>query len=217
MDMAIDPPAMRDGQVWNKQGDFIKWTNYFHKCSGHIVCARYCARCWGYRVRKSRSSLHSQRAQSWSVPVRMIQCDRCYCQRERTGWSIWKHMEDSMSLKAPGLERASWRTSRCPRWGLKDEWVSQVAGREARLKESFHAKPRARAKDEGWARAWCSAGMRCSRVGLHCQRFWLNWSWIEPRLGDDLQAWVCFKEGSFNVQPGLRATGTEHGMKGRAW
>lgn len=45
MGMTVDPPATRDGHVWNKQGDFIKLTNYFHKRPGHIVCARYCARC----------------------------------------------------------------------------------------------------------------------------------------------------------------------------
>lgn len=50
--------------------------------------------------------------------------------------------------------------------------------------------------------------LRSSLLGLHGQRFWFHWSWIEPSLGYVLKASQVTLMCS---QVEMRATGPEHG------
>lgn len=65
----------------------------------------------------------------------------------------------------------------------------RVGGGAAMLKESISGKIKImhkKIKDErGDGALW---ELRSSQVGLHCQGFWFNWSWIEPGLGYVLKA-----------------------------
>lgn len=56
MDMTRDLATTKDWQVRSNQGHSIKLTSDFHKHCEHTLCARHCARCWGFRGKQGRPS-----------------------------------------------------------------------------------------------------------------------------------------------------------------